>query len=121
MLDNMRDAKSRDRHKRGERGAEILTDQCVIGMRNDVAGGMRVDDAARKYGVSQPMASMVTTGKRWAHIGGPLTSGIHKSHCINGHAYTKENTILRNGGRNKVCRTCNNINQARYKAKRKAS
>lgn len=120
-LDNMRDANSRDRHKRGERGAEILTDNAVISMREEVAGGMLVSDAAVKYGVSRAMASMVTSGKRWGHIGGPITSGIHKSHCINGHEYTTSNTILRNGGRKKVCRTCNNIAQARYRAKRKAS
>lgn len=118
--DNVNDAVRRDRHKRGERGAEILTDNAVISMREEVAGGMLVSDAAVKYGVSRAMASMVTSGKRWGHIGGPITSGIHESHCVNGHEYTTSNTILRNGGLKKVCRTCNNINQARYRAKRKA-
>lgn len=121
QLDNMRDAKSRSRHKHGERGALKMTGAAVISIRNDVSAGMSVAEAASKYGISQSMASMVTSGTRWAHIGGPITSGVRKSHCVNGHEFTPENTIVRNGGLKRVCRTCNNINQARYRAKRKAA
>lgn len=41
-----------------------------------------------------------------------------KTHCVNGHAFTPENTQpLRNGGRG--CRTCRRIRNRRYKAQRK--
>lgn len=51
-------------------------------------------------------------------------SGDHqlaKTHCPHGHTYNPENTILRNGGRHRVCRECNRRVQARYNLKRKAA
>ena len=50
-------------------------------------------------------------------------SGNHqssKTHCKNGHPYSSDNTILRDSGRQRVCRTCNIAAQIRYNAKRKA-
>lgn len=115
IADNVRDKVSRKRHKHGERGAIKLSDELVLSIRRDVAAGQTTASVASAYGISPSMASMVATGKRWAHLGGPLTSGINKSHCINGHDYTEENTLLRDGGRKKVCRTCNKISQNKYK------
>lgn len=51
-------------------------------------------------------------------------SGNHqsaKTHCKLGHEYTHENTILRDNGKHRVCRTCNNISHARYNSHRKAA
>lgn len=51
-------------------------------------------------------------------------SGDHqssKTHCVQGHEYTAANTLHRNGGRHRVCRTCNRASQARYNQKRKAA
>lgn len=50
-------------------------------------------------------------------------SGDHqssKTHCKNGHPYSSDNTILRDSGRQRVCRICNNASQIKYNAKRKA-
>lgn len=121
QADNIHDAVSRKRHRHGENGAAKLTNESVLRIRHDVAAGKTHEHVAREYGISPAMASMVANGKRWAHIGGPLTSGVNKSHCINGHAYTHENTLLRDGGRKKVCRICNKINQDKYKQRKKES
>ena len=51
-------------------------------------------------------------------------SGDHqraKTHCPSGHPYSEANTILRDGGRQRVCRTCNRAAQIKYNAKRKAA
>lgn len=49
-------------------------------------------------------------------------SGDHqseKTHCPSGHPYSPDNTLLRNAGRHRICRTCNRNHQAAYNAKRK--
>lgn len=51
-------------------------------------------------------------------------SGDHqsaKTHCPNGHPYSVENTLVRRGGRHRVCRECNRVHQRNYNAKRKAA
>ena len=37
-----------------------------------------------------------------------------KTHCINGHEFTLENTALSNNGRNRKCKECNNIRQRAF-------
>lgn len=37
----------------------------------------------------------------------------NKTHCINGHEYTTENTFLKRGGRARECRTCREIREER--------
>lgn len=44
-----------------------------------------------------------------------------KTHCPRGHEYSPENTILRRGGRHRVCRACNRVTQSNYNARRKAA
>lgn len=51
-------------------------------------------------------------------------SGDHqsaKTHCPRNHPYSLENTLLRNGGKRRICRECNKMHQRNYNAKRKAS
>lgn len=48
---------------------------------------------------------------------GPTARNARKTHCIRGHAFTPENTILRpSGGR--TCRICRRANSARSEARR---
>lgn len=116
QADNVADAKRRDRHRRGERGAIKLSNKSVLSMRHDVATGLSVKDASVKYGISDGMASRVVTGKKWAHIGGPRTSKVNKTHCINGHEFTPDNTAHRKDGI-KRCRECKRTSQAKYRNK----
>lgn len=43
-----------------------------------------------------------------------------KTKCIAGHPYTPDNTLLRNGGRYRVCRACNRETQERHRRKKGA-
>lgn len=42
-----------------------------------------------------------------------------KTHCPQGHEYTPENTILRRGGKHRMCRTCHNDAMRRYRQRLK--
>lgn len=46
---------------------------------------------------------------------------LAKTHCPQDHEYTPENTILRNGGKHRVCRACHRTHQNNYNARRKAA
>lgn len=121
QLDNMQDAVKRDRHKRGERGANKLTDAEVIAIRLEVSAGKSHESVASNYGISQPMVSAIANGKRWAHIGGLRTSSINKTHCVNGHLLEGSNLIPRKGAKGR-CRICTRASQRKYKQKiRKAA
>jgi len=42
-----------------------------------------------------------------------------KTHCVNGHEYTEENVYLRPDGAGRVCRTCTQVREEKYKAARR--
>src|SRR5690606_32157657 len=59
-------------------------------------------------------------GSRSENVLDQVRHGVHnnarKTHCKNGHAFTPENTMRRSeGGRR--CRTCNDAQQAAYRAR----
>ena len=79
--------------------------------------GATLKELAKKYGISQGHLSKVATGIHYPNIGGPLTAQRSQDHCIRGHEYTPENTIMTHGRRN--CRRCkNDLDNARRKQKR---
>jgi len=43
-----------------------------------------------------------------------------KTHCLKGHPYDEENTLIIKGGRKRVCRICNRAWQRAYDAKRRS-
>ena len=45
-----------------------LTEADVVAIRSMVAGGERPYVVAMRFGISGPMASMISTGKRWKHV-----------------------------------------------------
>lgn len=71
--DNVDDAVRRDRHKRGQRGAEKLTDAEVVAIRERRALGELISALSREYGVSESLICAIGRGYRWAHSGGPRT------------------------------------------------
>lgn len=52
-------------------------------------------------------------GDRSANMRDAVRNGVHpgvrKTHCVNGHPFTPENTAPRNGGRGRSCRACASI------------
>lgn len=64
--DNYVDAKSKDRHSRGERnGCSKLTATEVIAIRRD---GRRQIDIAADYGIRQSTVSEIKLRHRWSHL-----------------------------------------------------
>jgi hypothetical protein len=53
--------------------AAKLTEADVIAIRERRAGGASTVDLAREYGVTVGSVSALTTGRKWAHFGGPRT------------------------------------------------
>lgn len=114
--DNVEDKVSRNRQKVGEMDPNSkLTDDAVLEIREAISSGVPQMRLARRFGVAQGLISRVATGNGWKHVGGPITSGINKSHCAHGHAYTPENILWRNGGTKRICRQCNKVHQSKYK------
>lgn len=73
-LDNMRDAVSRGRQKRGVGDPNAkLTDQSVLEIRLRASRGERLVDLASEFAVCQATVTGVVRGDRWTHVGGPLT------------------------------------------------
>jgi hypothetical protein len=46
---------------------------------------------------------------------------VTKTHCVNGHEFTAENTAIRKGDGTRVCRTCQRAHQRSYQARIKAT
>ena len=80
QLTNTRDAISRGRHKRGasDPGAR-LNDSSVLAIRVRAADGETNRALSAEYGVSEGLISDVTSGIRWRHVGGPLSTKYKRS------------------------------------------
>lgn len=51
-----------------------LSESDIITIRERVAAGARGSDLAKQYNVSDGLISMISTGKRWPRVGGPITN-----------------------------------------------
>ena len=71
---NVDDAVSRQRHKRGEMDPNAkLSEDDVLAIRFMVADGAKSRSAAAIYGVQESLISGIVRGNRWQHVGGPIT------------------------------------------------
>jgi len=72
--DNMADMRSKGRSSRGSRrpGAR-LTAASVLSIREAAAAGVPSRELAAAHGVVESNVCMIIRGKRWAHVGGPIT------------------------------------------------
>lgn len=92
--------------------------QEVIAIRWERKRGTLLKDLAKKYGLSQGYISHIAAGNYYPHIGGPLTEP--QTHCIRGHEYTPENTVIKTSG-TRNCRTCKNELEKERKRIRRAN
>ena len=68
-MDNMQDAKAKDRHLRGERNARCkLTEKQVGEIKIALKVGLTQKRVALAFGISQIEVSRIKTGKRWSHV-----------------------------------------------------
>lgn len=65
QIDNISDAVSRRRNRRGGNGHSRLTLEDVTTIRELKQRGIKNDEIARRFGISQPYVSMILNGKRW--------------------------------------------------------
>ena len=72
--DNVQDAVTRDRHKRGTRDRRAkLTDADIVSIRTQASIGTKNRNLAEAFGVAESLISGITRGTRWKHVGGPIT------------------------------------------------
>lgn len=78
---NVEDAVSRVRHKHGTMDPRAkLTDDDVFEIRQRAHRGEKNRDIAAEFDIQESLVSMITAGKRWAHVGGPISSKYKKEH-----------------------------------------
>lgn len=72
---NVDDATSRGRHARGQtNGHAKLTERDVLEIRELFAAGTTGSSLARRFNVAPSAITAVVRGKRWRHVGGPITT-----------------------------------------------
>lgn len=90
--------------------------------RGEIPEGLVIDHLCRvRQCVNPEHLEPVTIGENLMRGEGLQARNRRKTHCVNGHGYTPENTIFRkheNNGRR--CRTCNNITVKKYRKNRQA-
>lgn len=93
----------------------------VIAMRWERKRGATLKEIAKKYGLSQGYISHVCAGHYYPNLGGPISTETPatKTHCVHGHEYTPENTVITSAGR-RNCRQCKNIQNVKSKHKKRA-
>ncbi len=84
-----------------------------------VPAGLELDHLCRNRYCVNPSHLEPVTHKENV-LRGISPSAIHakKTHCVHGHKYTPENTLIYDGGRRR-CRICTNKRNARYMRERK--
>jgi hypothetical protein len=86
----------------------------------DVPERMVVDHLCRNRACVNPAHLRVVTNKTNVLAGVGLTAqNATKTHCVNGHEFTPENTICvrRPDGPRRYCRQCSRVNKARSQKK----
>lgn len=73
--DNMDDSWERSRHPVGsERAAARVNEEQVLDIRKRYAAGERNGELAAEFGLDSSTISGIVTGRKWAHVAGPITN-----------------------------------------------
>lgn len=103
--ENMLDKRVHGTENVGSRnGKTTLTEADVLEIR---AAPAKLAPLAEKFGISKHAISRIRAGKRWGHVGGPITSRERGTQptCWNGHAFDEANTRWTKDGY-RQCRAC---------------
>lgn len=83
-----------------------------------IPDGLQLDHLCRVRHCVNPKHLEPVTGAENTRRGvGPSAANARKTSCVNGHAFTEENTYIYGGDRN--CRTCRNEASRRYLERRR--
>jgi len=97
----------------------------IVELRWERHRGARLRELAKKYGVTMGHISRIASGEYYPDLGGPITGrkgGQGLTHCIHGHEYTPENTIVKirtNGLKQRNCRQCKRVVDAARREKKR--
>lgn len=73
--------------------------------RGEIPPNVQIDHLCRNRACGNPShMELVTSRENTLRGEGPTSQNAQKTHCVNGHEYTPENTRYYKGGR--YCRTC---------------
>jgi hypothetical protein len=89
-------------------------------LRHEVPDGLALDHLCRDHGCVNPWHLEPVTPRENVLRGvGRTAVNARKTHCIHGHPFTADNTVIKAEGR--ACRACKRANDARYRAIRRAA
>ncbi|MCW2922276.1 MAG: hypothetical protein JWL76_2150 [Thermoleophilia bacterium] len=94
-------------------GAHRFAYEQLIGA---IADGMVIDHTCRNRDCVNPShMEVVTPAENTRRGNGPSAANARKRHCVRGHEFTPENTIVR-PGRGRGCKACRSLYPSRTRA-----
>ena len=87
-----------------------------------IPNGLVLDHLCEIKDCVNPMHVEPVTDSENLHRSGITNNSINraKTHCIKGHEFTRENTIIARNGTKRVCRTCQLAAMAAYRERKRA-
>lgn len=113
-----------DRHGYGKlahRGRDLLAHRAAYeAFVGDLTSGLTIDHLCRSTACVNPWH--MEQVPIWTNVSrgrGPSAANARKTECVNGHAFTPDNTMLRGGHRQ--CRVCRRLEKKAYRDRKRSS